>query len=77
VLTTANAIGINRLTCLPKHGGVRDSKFLVTHPIGTLLKGWWKIVDIYDARFCVGALNPNHKHECPSYDYSLFNFSSN
>jgi hypothetical protein len=33
VLTTANAAGTNGLTCLPKHGGNRDNKFLVTHPI--------------------------------------------
>jgi hypothetical protein len=29
--TAANAAGTNGLTCLPKHGGSRDSKFLVTH----------------------------------------------
>ncbi|RVE42892.1 hypothetical protein evm_012447 [Chilo suppressalis] len=33
VLTTADAAGSNGLTCLPKHGGTRDSKFLVTHPM--------------------------------------------
>jgi hypothetical protein len=33
VLTTANAAGTNGLTCLPKHEGVRDNKFLVTHPL--------------------------------------------
>ncbi|RVE40846.1 hypothetical protein evm_014504 [Chilo suppressalis] len=33
VLTTANAAGTNGLTCLPKHGGARDRKFLVTHPM--------------------------------------------
>ncbi|RVE53003.1 hypothetical protein evm_002301 [Chilo suppressalis] len=33
VLTTANAAGTNGLTCLPKHGGARDSKFLVAHPM--------------------------------------------
>ncbi|RVE43152.1 hypothetical protein evm_012197 [Chilo suppressalis] len=27
------AAGTNGLTCLPKHGGTRDSKFLVTHPM--------------------------------------------
>jgi hypothetical protein len=27
VLTTVNAAGTNGLTCLPKHGGVRDNKF--------------------------------------------------
>jgi hypothetical protein len=27
-----NAAGANGLTCLPKHGGARDSKFLVTYP---------------------------------------------
>jgi hypothetical protein len=32
VLTIANATGTNGLTCLPKHGGARDNKFLVTHP---------------------------------------------
>ncbi|RVE41620.1 hypothetical protein evm_013725 [Chilo suppressalis] len=32
VLTTANAAGTDGLTYLPKHGGARDSKFLVTHP---------------------------------------------
>jgi hypothetical protein len=30
---TANKAGTNGLTCLPKHGGARDSKFLVTHPM--------------------------------------------
>jgi hypothetical protein len=29
VLTTANATGTNVLTCLPKHGGARDNKFLI------------------------------------------------
>ncbi|RVE43545.1 hypothetical protein evm_011803 [Chilo suppressalis] len=33
VLTTADAAGTNDLTCLPKHGGARDSKFMVTHPM--------------------------------------------
>jgi hypothetical protein len=33
VLTTANAAGTNGLTCLPKHGGAQDNKFLVTHPM--------------------------------------------
>ncbi|CAG9792151.1 unnamed protein product [Diatraea saccharalis] len=33
VLTTANAAGTNGLTCLPKHGVVRDNNFLVTHPV--------------------------------------------
>jgi hypothetical protein len=34
VLTTANAAGkTNRFTCLPKNGGARDNKFLVTHPM--------------------------------------------
>jgi hypothetical protein len=28
VLTTTNAAGTNGLTCLPKHGGARNSKFL-------------------------------------------------
>jgi hypothetical protein len=32
VLTTANAAGSNCLTCLPKQG-VREKKFLVTHPM--------------------------------------------
>jgi hypothetical protein len=32
VQTTANAAGTKGLTCLPIHGGVRDNKFLVTHP---------------------------------------------
>jgi hypothetical protein len=31
VLTTAIVDGTNCLTCLPKHGGVRDNKFLVTY----------------------------------------------
>jgi hypothetical protein len=30
VLTSA---GTNGLTCLPKRGGTRDNKFLVTHPM--------------------------------------------
>jgi hypothetical protein len=30
VLTTLNATGTNGLTCLPKHEGARDNKFLVT-----------------------------------------------
>ncbi|RVE41015.1 hypothetical protein evm_014335 [Chilo suppressalis] len=33
VLSTADATGTNGLTCLPKHGGARDSKFLATHPM--------------------------------------------
>ncbi|RVE42535.1 hypothetical protein evm_012815 [Chilo suppressalis] len=33
VLTTADAAGTNGLTCLPKHGEARDSKFLFTHPM--------------------------------------------
>jgi hypothetical protein len=33
VLTTANVAGTNGLMCLPKHGGARDNKFLVTHPM--------------------------------------------
>jgi hypothetical protein len=33
MLTTANAAGTNGLMCLPKHGGARDNKFLVNHPI--------------------------------------------
>jgi hypothetical protein len=33
VLTTANAAETNGLTCLPKNGGARDNKFLVTHPM--------------------------------------------
>jgi hypothetical protein len=33
VLMTANAAGNNGLTCFPKHGGARDNKFLVTHPM--------------------------------------------
>ncbi|RVE43278.1 hypothetical protein evm_012069 [Chilo suppressalis] len=33
VFTTANAAGTKGLTCLPKHGRARDSKFLVTHPM--------------------------------------------
>jgi hypothetical protein len=36
VLTTANATGTNGLTCLPMHGGARDSKILVTHPMTEL-----------------------------------------
>jgi hypothetical protein len=28
--------GTNGLTCLPKHGGARDNKFLVTHPMTDL-----------------------------------------
>jgi hypothetical protein len=33
VLMTANAAGTNGFTCFPKHGGTRDNKFFVTHPI--------------------------------------------
>ncbi|CAG9791637.1 unnamed protein product [Diatraea saccharalis] len=33
ILTTANAVGTNGLTCLPKHGVARDNNFLVTHPM--------------------------------------------
>jgi hypothetical protein len=33
VLTTINTAETKGLTCLPKHGGARDSKFLVTHPM--------------------------------------------
>jgi hypothetical protein len=32
-LPTANTTGTNGLTCLPKHGGARFNKFLVTHPM--------------------------------------------
>jgi hypothetical protein len=31
VLMSAKAAGTNGLTCLPKSGGARDDKFLVTH----------------------------------------------
>jgi hypothetical protein len=31
MLITGNAAGTNGLTCLPKHGGARDNKCLVTH----------------------------------------------
>ncbi|RVE41224.1 hypothetical protein evm_014127 [Chilo suppressalis] len=33
VLTTADAAGTNSLTCLSKHGGTRDRRFSVTHPM--------------------------------------------
>jgi hypothetical protein len=33
LLTTAHAAGTYGLTCLPKHRGTRDNKFLVTHPM--------------------------------------------
>jgi hypothetical protein len=33
VLMTVNAAGTYDLTCLPKHGGARDTKFLVTQPM--------------------------------------------
>jgi hypothetical protein len=33
VLTNANTAGTNGLTCLPKHGGARGNKFLVSHLI--------------------------------------------
>ncbi|RVE42536.1 hypothetical protein evm_012816 [Chilo suppressalis] len=33
VLTIADTAGTNGLTCLPKHGGARDRRFLVTHPM--------------------------------------------
>jgi hypothetical protein len=33
VLTAANAGGTNGLTCLLKHGGAQDNKFMVTHPM--------------------------------------------
>jgi hypothetical protein len=33
MLTATNAAGNNGLTCLPKHGGARDIKFLITHPM--------------------------------------------
>jgi hypothetical protein len=33
VLTTANAAGTHGLTCLPKHGGYRGKKFLVSYPM--------------------------------------------
>jgi hypothetical protein len=32
-LTIANAAETNGLMCVPKHGGARDNKFLVTHPM--------------------------------------------
>jgi hypothetical protein len=34
--TTANATGTNGLTCLLKHGGARDNKFSVAHPMADL-----------------------------------------
>jgi hypothetical protein len=33
VLPTAYTSGTVGLTCLPKHAGARDNKFLVTHPM--------------------------------------------
>ncbi|RVE52384.1 hypothetical protein evm_003022 [Chilo suppressalis] len=33
LLTIADAAGTNSLTCRLKHGGARDNKFLVTHPM--------------------------------------------
>jgi hypothetical protein len=36
MLITANAAGANELACLPKHGGARDNKFLVTYPMTEL-----------------------------------------
>jgi hypothetical protein len=33
VLTTANAAGTHELTCLPKQGGARANKYLVSHPM--------------------------------------------
>ncbi|RVE49713.1 hypothetical protein evm_005583 [Chilo suppressalis] len=33
MLTTADAAGTNGLTCLPKRGGTRDRRFLVTHSL--------------------------------------------
>jgi hypothetical protein len=32
MLTTANTVGTNALTCLPEHGKSRDRKLLVTRP---------------------------------------------
>ncbi|CAH0405207.1 unnamed protein product [Chilo suppressalis] len=40
VLTTTDAAGTNGLTCLQKHGGARDSKFLVTHPMIDLCESY-------------------------------------
>jgi hypothetical protein len=37
VLTTANAALTNGLTWVPKHGGARDNKFLVPHPMTSQL----------------------------------------
>jgi hypothetical protein len=37
MLTTAKAAETNSLTCVSKHVGARDSKFLVTHPMTILL----------------------------------------
>jgi hypothetical protein len=36
IITTTNGAGISSLTCFPKHGGARDNKFLVTHPMTDL-----------------------------------------
>jgi hypothetical protein len=36
VLTTANGAETNGLTCLPKHGGARNNKCLVTLPMTDL-----------------------------------------
>ncbi|RVE45759.1 hypothetical protein evm_009607 [Chilo suppressalis] len=40
VLATADAAGTNGLTCLPKDGGTRDRRFLVTHPMIELLPAY-------------------------------------
>ncbi|RVE53247.1 hypothetical protein evm_002080 [Chilo suppressalis] len=48
VLTTADAAGTNGLTCLPKHGGARDSKFLVTHPMTDHCKRTSSIIGLSD-----------------------------
>jgi hypothetical protein len=36
MLTTANAAETSGLACLPKHGGARDIRFLVTHSMTDL-----------------------------------------
>ncbi|RVE51482.1 hypothetical protein evm_003883 [Chilo suppressalis] len=70
VLTTANAAGTNGLTYLPKHGGARDSKFLVTHPMTDHCEmrtgGWRTSSKIFVSRYkprvsrVLGEKHPGH-----------------
>ncbi|RVE46685.1 hypothetical protein evm_008648 [Chilo suppressalis] len=66
VLTTADAAGTNGLTCLPKHGGTRDRRYLVTHPMTDHCESCLNST--------ITAERANHlRHRAPQNSYSLQN----